>query len=186
MIKLIELTREKMQEVIKIILDDLATIRTGRANPALIENIEIKVYEGTQKLKLMELATITVLDVNTLIIQPFDQSIIREIEKGLMQANFGFTPVVDNQIIRIKLPPLTSERREEFVKLAKQKIEGGRVILRQVRHTVMIKVKRMFENKEINEDDRFYLEKEIQKLTDEFNSKIDDILKHKVAELEKL
>src|SRR5690349_10037011 len=129
--------RRKMQRAIDVLREDFATVRTGKASPTLVENIVIPAYGGTQPLKVLELATIHVQDNATLVIQPFDRSIISEIEKGISAANVGLNPIVDGDILRINLPPLTEERRQEFVKLIKQKSESGKVMLRQARHDGM-------------------------------------------------
>ncbi|OGG06038.1 ribosome recycling factor [Candidatus Gottesmanbacteria bacterium RIFCSPHIGHO2_02_FULL_40_24] len=173
--------KSRMQKAVAVLIEDLGTIRTGRATPALIENTVISSYGGTQNLKLQELATITTEGVRSLIIAPFDQTVIGDIEKGINSANLGFTASVDGSIIRINIPPLTSERRDEFIKLANTKIEGGRIMVRQVRHDVMASLKRSFEAKEISEDDRKRLEKEIQNITDEMMAEL-EILRHKKEE----
>ena len=176
-------TRQKMFKALDFLKNDLATIRTGRATPALIENLEIMVYGGNQKMKLQELGTITALDSKTLVITPWDQSILSEIYKGIMAANIGLTPVVDSQLVRISIPSLSEERRQEYVKLLKQKLEAGRIMIRQIRRDFMGDLKRVFEADEVSEDDRDRLEKELQALTDEANSQIEEIGKGKEKEL---
>src|SRR3989338_8468842 len=171
-------TGSRMQKALKILTDDLATIRTGRATPALVENVVISAYEGTQNLKLREMATITTEGPRKVLIAPFDPSVVKEIEKGINSANLSLTAAPDGNILRINIPPLTSERREEFIKLAGTKIEGGRVMVRQVRHDVMAQVKRSSEAKEIAEDDKKRLEKEIQELTDNIMEEIEE-MRHK-------
>ena len=142
----------KMQKAIVVLQEDLATIRTGRATPALVENVLILSYDGTQNLRLKEMATITTEGARMLIVSPFDPTVIRDIERGLNSANLGFSAAVDGNFIRINIPPLTTERREEFIKLANSKIEGGRIMIRQVRHDFMSSLKRKYEAKEIDED----------------------------------
>lgn len=175
--------REKMQKAVSVLKDDLSTIRTGRATPALVENVEAKVYEGTQTLTIKELATITTDGPRSLIISPFDPSVISEIEKAINSANLGFSAIVDENIIRIKIPPLTQERREEFLKLAGAKIEGGRIMVRQIRQEAMSKIKKLFEEKEISEDEKFRLEKEVQKATDQTIEEIEKLRQRKEKEL---
>ena len=118
-----------------------------------------------------------------LIISPFDPTEIRDIEKGINSANLGFIASVDSNIIRINIPSLTAERREEFIKLAHTKIEGGRIMIRQIRHDLMSSLKRQFEGKEIFEDDKKRLEKEIQKITDEMMAEIEVLREKKEQEL---
>ena len=176
----------KMQKALIFVREDLATIRTGRATPALIENVVIVAYEGTQHLRVKELATIATEGPKMLLISPFDPLIIRDLEKGINSANLGFTAAVDGNIIRINIPPLTNERREEYIKLTHTKLEGGRVIIRQIRHEAMSDLKRKFEAKEIAEDDKERLEKEIQALTDEMIAEIEILREKKEKELREI
>ncbi len=175
--------RQKMEKGVEVTRTDLSTIRTGRATPSLIENIVIGVYGGNQKMKIMELATINTPDHATLVLTPYDPSIATEIEKGLQEANVGFTPVIDGELIRISIPPLSQERRREYIAFAKKKIEAGKVMIRQIRHDAMSHSKRSFEAKEITEDDRTRLEKQIQALTDEMIGNLDDMEHQKEKEL---
>lgn len=175
--------REKMGKALEILGEDLATIRSGRATPALIENIKISCYGGTQILKLLELATITTQDGQTLVVAPFDPTIIEEIEKGIFEANLGLTPTVEGNLIRIKIPPLSQERREEYLKLAKKKLEGGRIMIRQIRKDAKIKIRKAAEEGEVNEDEKENLKERIQQVTDEVNGKIEIMGKKKEEEL---
>jgi len=115
-----DVVKQQMQKVVEVIKVDLGTVRTGRASPALVENVVIHAYGGTQALKVVELAQITTQDSQTIVITPYDSSIIGEIQKGLMEGNIGLTPVIDGQIIRISIPPLTEERRQQLVALVNQ------------------------------------------------------------------
>jgi ribosome recycling factor len=175
--------RSKMQEVLDMVVTDIGTIRTGRATPGLIEELEVVVYGGKQKLKINELATITSPDSQTLVIDPWDKSIIGDIKQGILAANIGFNPSVDGEIIRISLPPLTTEDREKYVKLLSTKLESGRVMIRQVRSDAMRDIKKSFENKELSEDEKFNQEKQLQERTDDFVGKIDENGKNKEVEL---
>lgn len=173
----------QMGKILEILRTDLSTVRTGRATPSIVENIVINAYGGTAKMRVLELATIAISDPQTILITPFDASIIGEIHKGIMEGNVGLTPVIDGQVIRISIPPLSGERREELIGLVHQKLEGGRIQVRQVRREAMEEVKKQFNNKEISEDDLARLEKEIQNLTDETIKVIDDLGKKKEEEL---
>lgn len=177
---LIQDTRQKMAKVLDVLRSDLATVRTGRAASSLVENIVLSVYGGTQKLKLMELATITTSDSQTLVITPFDASIIGEMQKGILEANVGLNPSNDGQVIRITIPQLSEERRKELIHLMHQKLENGRIMVRQIRHEAMVDIKKQ---KEISEDEVTRHEKEIQKLTDELMLDIDGMGKKKEEEL---
>lgn len=173
-------TKKKIDKVLDVLKGDLATIRTGRAAPSLVENIVISAYGGTTKLKVVELATIGAPDLQTLQITPFDPAIIHDIQKGLEAASVGLNPVVDGTIIRISIPPLSQERREELIKAMKHKLENGRIMVRQVRHDAMNAIKKEFEGRE---DDITRLEKEVQRLVDDTMGTIDDWGKQKEAEL---
>jgi ribosome recycling factor len=173
-------TKKKIEKVLDVLKGDLSTIRTGRATPALVESIIINAYAGTARLKVMELATIGTVDAKTLIITPFDPSIINEIQKGIEAANAGFTPVIDGGLIRISIPPLSQERREELIKAMKHKLENGKVMVRQVRHEAMDRIKKEFEGRE---DDIKRLEKEVQKIVDETIETIDGYGHQKEQEL---
>ena len=178
--------KTRMRKALEVLGEDLSTIRTGRASPALVENIQITAYDGTQTLKLREMATITTEGPRTILISPFDPSVLKDIEKGINSANLGFTAAPDNNLLRITIPPLTAERRQEFMKLAGSKIEGGRVMVRQVRHDFMANIKRSFEAKEISEDDRKRLEKEIQVVTDNMMAEIETLRHKKEEELQQV
>jgi ribosome recycling factor len=181
--QLINQTREKMKKSLEITRTDLSSIRSGRATPALVENIVIPAYGGSQKLKLMEMATITSQDAKSLLIAPYDPSQTAEIEKGIMEANVGLTPVIEGDVLRISIPPLSEERRMEYIKLAKAKLEYGRIMIRQVRQESMKDLKRSEEAKDITEDDKDHGEKKIQELTDELIAEIDAIGEKKESEL---
>lgn len=178
--------REKMLKAIDVLRQDLGTIRTGRATSALVENVIITAYEGTQHLKLKEMATITTDGPRMIIIAPFDPSSLQDIERSINSANLGYSASTDSSIIRISIPPLTAERREQFIKLAHVKVEGGRVMIRQNRHEIMGDIKKKFDAKEISEDDQKRLEKEVQTLTDEMISEIDALRVKKETELSEI
>jgi len=173
----------KMQKTVDFVRSDVATIRTGRATSALVENIVIGAYGGTARMKVLELATISVPDAQTITITPYDQSIIGDIRRDIEAANVGLTPVIDNQLIRISVPALTAERRMEYVKMLHVKLEDGRVKVRQTRHELMTEVKRQFEEGTLPEDDRRRTEEELQKITDQMVAEIEKIGEAKEAEL---
>lgn len=178
--------RQKMQKALEIIIQDFRSIRSGRVSPQVIENVVVVVYSGSQKLRVKELATITTSDARTLIVSPFDPSITDEVVHSLAEQNLGFNPQKEASIIRITIPPLTEERRQEYLKLVHTKAEGGRVMIRQIRHDAMVGLKRQLENKEIDEDSKKRIEKRIQELTDEMIIEIDSLLTQKEAELMKI
>lgn len=165
----------RFQKIIDLIAGDLAGIRTGRASPALVENIIVPAYGGTQRMRIVELATLSSPDPTQIVISPWDKSIIGDIKKGILEANIGMNPNIDGEIIRIIIPPLTTEDREKYVKLLSVKLENGRVMIRQARGDEMHEIKKKFESKEVTEDERFSQEKRLQELTDQFIAKIEEM-----------
>lgn len=164
---IIDNAKIKFQKALELLRQDLASIRTGRASPSLIENLELNAY-GT-KMRLIELATIHAPEPHILMVTPFDITNIDEISKAIASANLGLNPVVDNNLIRISVPLLTEDRRNELIKLMHQKLEAGKVMLRQSRHEVMDEI----ESDSTNEDDQKRLEKELQVVLDEMIGEID-------------
>lgn len=175
--------RQKMQKALLVLQEDLTIVRTGRAAPALVENVAVSVYEGTQRLKIKELTTIVASDPQTLVLTPFDPSIAAEIQKGIMEANIGLTPSSDGNVIRISIPPLSEERRRDLIKLMKQKLENGKIAIRQIRQDARNDVRKQHLDKEISEEQMYRLDQEIQKVTDEIILAVDEIGSKKETEL---
>ena len=173
----------KMQSALDSVANDIAGVRTGRASPSLVENIIVPAYGGTQRMRIMELANITSPDPTQIVISPWDKSIIGDIRKGILEANVGLNPSIDGEIIRIVIPPLTTEDREKYVKILSGKLESGKVMVRQVRADEMHEIKKKFEAKEMTEDEKFASEKKLQEITDSFIQKIDEMGEKKKAEL---
>lgn len=176
-------TKTSMDKVIDMLRTDLSTVRAGKASPGLVENLVVGAYGGTQRLKVIELAQVQAIDAQTIVITPYDASIIGEIHKAIQESNTGLNPLIDAQVIRISIPPLSEERRQELVHLVNQKLEGGKIQIRQVRHEAMTEVKKQLNDKAITEDDSARLEKEIQKITDDTTLQIDSLGKQKEQEL---
>lgn len=176
-------TTSKMQAAIDSLAGDIAGIRTGRASPSLVENIIVPAYGGQQRLRIMEVGSITAPDPSQIVISPWDKSIIGDIRKGILEANVGLNPSIDGEIIRIVIPPLTTEDREKYVKILSQKLENGRVMIRQVRADEMKEIKKKFEEKLLTEDDKRSEEEKLQKLTDVFIAKIEEMGEKKKSEL---
>lgn len=174
---------QKMQKVVDSVTSDIAGIRTGRATPSLVENISVPAYGGTQILRILEVASITASDAQTLVISPWDKSIIGDIRKGIMEANLGMNPSIDGEVIRISFPPLTTEDREKYVKLLSQKLENGKVMIRQIRADEMHDIKKGFESKVITEDDKKDTENKLQELTDLYIGKVETLGESKKQEL---
>ena len=177
------MVREKMEKAVAVLTGDLGSFRTGRASTSVLENIMVAAYGGTQKLRVVEMGTLTVVDPHTLTISPWDQSVIGEIRKAILEANVGLTPVIDGDLIRVAVPELTTEQREQFVKLLHTKLESGKISIRQIRQERMQEIKKAFENKSLSEEERDRAEIDLQKLTDEMVKKIDEMGEKKEEEL---
>lgn len=174
--------RRRMDEVIELVKQDLSSVQTGRARPALVESVKVEAYEGSF-MEIKELAGITAPDPHSLVIKPWDSSILTKIEKGLNEANLGVNPIVDQDIIRIVIPSLNEERRMELVKLVKQKIETGKAFLRQIRVEVKQKIDDQKDEAGVSEDDIHRLYDQLQKIMDEYNAKLEKMEKNKEQEL---
>jgi ribosome recycling factor len=175
--------RSRMIQVLNLVTSDLGSLRTGKATPSLVDDLAVSVYGGQQKLKIKELASVSTPDHQTLIIDPWDKSIIGEIRQGILIANIGMNPSIDGQLIRISFPPMTTEDREKYTKLLSTKLESGRVMIRQIRQDGMHDIKKAFEDKEISEDEKFAGEKKLQEITDEYVGKINCLGEKKKVEL---
>lgn len=174
-------TKQRLQDALTHLQKDLSGIRAGRANPSLIEEIPVEAYGA--RMKMMEVGTIAAPQPAMLTIQVWDQSVVRAVEKAIMEANLGLNPSVDGQIVRLSFPPLTQERREEFVKMAHQKGEAGRIAIRQIRTEMRDDWKKQEEAGDIGEDDFHRLEKLLQEQVDRANAQVDDMVKAKQEEL---
>jgi ribosome recycling factor len=157
------------------------TVRTGRASAALLDRVQIDYYG--QQTPLKQLATINVPEPRMLTIQPFDPSSIKAIEKAIQESDLGLTPSNDGKLIRLPMPQPTEERRKELVKVVRKIAEEGRVAVRNVRRDAVHHLKELTSNKEVGSDDERRAEDRVQKLTDEHTKTIDDLLKHKEAEI---
>lgn len=175
--------KQKAEKAIELTKQEIATIRTGKASPALVENFIVNTYQGTTKLKLKQLATISTQGPFDLVISPFDPSVIKDIEKALLKSNLNLTPIIEEKNIRLKIPPLSLEQRKNFLKIIAQKIEQGREKIRLARDEIRKKIKTSSENKELSEEERFRMEKEIDKITQEINNRIEEIKNKKEKEL---
>lgn len=173
--------RQSMAKSIEFTNNQFSKVRTGRASASLIDNVKADSYGAMTPLSQM--ATISVPDARTIIIQPWDRSQLAAVEKAIQQADLGFNPQNDGTIIRIPVPPLTEERRLEYVKLCKKYAEEGKIAVRNIRREQIDAIKKGEKDKEFSEDDRKKGEDEIQKITDEFVKKIDELFALKEKEL---
>lgn len=177
----IEQIQPKFNKAIEHLKTQLVTIRSGRATPALVENIKVEAY-GTMT-PLIELSGITSPEPRLLVISPWDKTIIKEIEKALQAANLGAQPVVDGAIIRLNFPALTEERRRELTKIMNTKLEEAKVAIRNIREESLNHLKNQKSNGDISEDDFFAIQKELQKVVDENNDMIKKLGEDKEKEI---
>ena len=177
----VQQTETKMKKTLESVTREFMEVRTGRAHPGLIEGMHIDYY-GTPTL-LKQIASIAIPDPRTIVIQPWDVSAIVEIEKTITNSKLGVVPFNDGKIVRISIPPLSKERREELTKVVRDMAENGRVSLRTIRRDANDKVKKLKEDSVISEDDSFKTQETIQKLTDKFIKEVDGILEAKNKEL---
>jgi len=175
--------KKEAEKVISDLKEELKLIRTGRANPALVENLIVEAYGGQSKLKLFELATITNEGPMALAVIPFDPSTLSDIEKAILKSPLSLSPQTQMNRITLRLPPLSSEQREKLIKLLNQKIEEKKIILRNHRDESRKRFKQTFENKEMTEDERFRLEKEIDNTTQNYMREIQTIKENKENEI---
>ncbi len=174
-------TEDKMKKTIEAAMREFGSIRTGRASPSLVEGIHVEYYGTPTPLK--QLATISAPDARLIVIQPWDISILAEVEKAISKSDLGITPNNDGKLIRISIPQLSKERREELAKLVKKMAEDSRISLRTIRRDANEHVKKLKNDGKITEDDSFKTQEEIQKLTDRHIEKIEQILKDKEKEI---
>ncbi|MFZ6036058.1 MAG: ribosome recycling factor [Patescibacteria group bacterium] len=168
-------------EAIVHLKDELANVRTGRANPELVEQIKADYY-GTPT-PLIQLGSISTPDSHSILIQPWDQNALKDIEKAIRASELGFNPVNEGHQIRIPIPALTEERRKELVKLMQEKLEATRVRIRGVREDMWRDIKEQKNSGSITEDDLYLLQKELQKETDNYNAMVKDIGEQKESEI---
>ena len=177
-------TEASMEKAFEYMSHEFSAVRTGKASPALVENIDVEAYGAMMKLK--QLALITTPEPRLLVVQPFDASTVRDIEKALKESKIGITPLVDGKLIRLPIPELSEERRRDLVKSLKQMAEEARVRVRANRRAAMDEAKKMEKAGQATEDQLRDTEAEIQKLTDRFVKSIDDHLERKDAEVMKV
>jgi ribosome recycling factor len=177
-------TEEAMEKGVEYMVHEFAAVRTGKASPGLVENIEVAAYGASMRLK--QLALISTPEPRLLVIQPFDASVVRDIEKAIKESKIGINPAVDGKVIRLPIPELSEERRKDLVKATRHMAEEARVRVRSSRHRGIDLVKKMEKEGEITEDQRRNLEEEIQKLTDKYVKDIDHHLENKEVDIMKV
>src|SRR5438876_11379870 len=173
-----------MEKSVDYLVHEYSGVRTGKASPALVENLDVQAYGSTMKLK--QLALITTPESRLLVLQPFDVGTVQDIERALKESKIGITPAVDGKIIRLPIPELSEERRKELARSLGKVAEEARVRVRSNRRTALDEAKKLKAAGELSEDGLRDVEDEVQKLTDRFVKSIDDHLKHKEAEIMKV
>lgn len=174
-------TEGKMKKALESVRREFMEVRTGRAHPGLIEGMHINYY-GTPTL-LKQIASISVPDPKTVVIQPWDVTAIPEIEKAISNSKLGIVPFNDGKIVRLSIPPLSKERRQELMKMVKDMAEHGRISLRTIRREANDKIKKLQGDNVVSEDLSFKGQEDIQKLTDRFIKEVDKVLEDKNTEL---
>ena len=172
---------EKMTKTVEALKKDFKRIRTGRASTALLEGIKVDCYDT--QMPLEQVASLSAPESRLITIQPWDQSIIGDIEKSILKSELGLTPMNDGKIIRIAIPPLTEERRKELAKLAKKMAEESKIAVRNHRREANEMFKELKSEKEISEDEFYKCQEEVQKITDGFIKKVDEITSEKEKEI---
>lgn len=179
--KILKAMENDMKKSVEITKDELMRIRTGRASPFLLENIKVEYYGNPTPIS--QVAAVNVQEGRTLVIKPWDNTVIKDIEKAILQSNLGITPQSDGNVIRLVFPSLTVERRKQLTNVVKEEVEKGRIAVRNIRREYINKAREREKSGEISEDDRYRLEDDIQKVTDKFIEELDKISEGKEKEI---
>lgn len=177
----VEDARQRMESALDALRREFASVRTGKATPALLDTVRVDAYGA--KMPLNQVATVSTPDSSLILVQPFDKTLIGDIERAIMTADLGLNPANDGNVIRVPIPPLNEERRKEFVKVLHKMAEEGRISIRHARRTVREEIHALVKDHEIGEDEGRRREDSLEKLTQEYSEKIDDLLKHKESEV---
>ncbi len=171
----------RMQQAIDVLTREFAAVRTGRANAALLDSVRVEAYGNMTPIN--QVASVSVPDPRTIVIQPWDASLLKEIEKGIVKSDLGITPSNDGKVIRLTMPTLTEERRKQLAKAVGKLAEDARVSVRNVRREANDKLKALAKEKKISEDEERRAHDQIQKTTDRFTARIDELVKKKEQEI---
>ena len=179
-----EFAKDHMQKSIEVLKKDLNTLRTGRVSIHVLDGVKVEYYGAPTPLN--QVANINAIDATTIVVQPWDKSIIKNIEKAIQEANVGANPNNDGESIKLYFPPMTEEERKKQAKKAKEFAEKAKIAIRNVRREANDKIKKMFKNKEITEDEERKGLDEVQKITDKFVAKVDEIVNKKIDDVMKV
>lgn len=173
--------KSSFDEVVAHLAKELGGLRTGRASPALVEDIKANAYDSYMEIK--SIASIAIPDAKTITIQPWDKGLLQAIEKAIRDSGLGIAPAVDGELVRISLPLMSEENRKQLVKLVKEKIEEAKISMRRVREETKESVLKMEKDKKVGEDEKFKMLDELEKMTKEFTGKVDEIGAKKETEI---
>lgn len=177
----VEDAKKRMEDALDAIRREFATVRTGKATPALLDTVRVDAYGS--KMPINQVATVSTPDASLIVVQPFDKTLIADIEKAILTADLGLNPANDGNVIRVPIPPLNEERRKEYVKVLHKMAEEGRVSVRHARRIVRDEIHALVKDHEIGEDEGRRREDALEKLTQEYTDKIDELLKAKEEEV---
>lgn len=177
----VEDAKVRMEDALDALRREFATVRTGKATPALLDTVRVEAYGG--KMPLNQVATVSSPEPSMLLVQPFDKSLLAHVERAIQSADLGLNPANDGNVIRVPIPPLNEERRREYVKLLHKMAEDARISIRQARRTVRDDIQALVKEHELSEDEGRRREDQVEKLTHEYTGKIDDLLKRKEEEV---
>jgi ribosome recycling factor len=177
----VEDAKNRMDEGLEAIRREFASVRTGKATPALLDTVRVDAYGS--KMPINQVATVNTPEATLLVVQPFDKTLLADIEKAIMSADLGLNPANDGNVIRVPIPPLNEERRKEYVKILHKMAEDGRISIRHARRTVRDEIHELVKEHEIGEDEGRRREDAVEKLTHDFTEKIDGLLKAKEEEV---
>ncbi len=179
--KIVHEAEDKMKKAVEFTRQELSKLRSGKATAALLDDVKVDYYG--QKMPIAQVGTVSTPDAHLITVQPWDKSILHEIEKAILAANVGLTPSNDGSVIRLPVPALTEERRKELVKVAKKFVEDGRITIRNIRRDSNEHLKKAEKDEHVSEDERKHGETEVQKLTDKYIKHLDEILSIKEKEI---
>jgi ribosome recycling factor len=177
----VEDAKLRMEEALDAMRREFASVRTGKATPALLDTVRVDAYGS--KMPLVQVATIHTPEPSLLVVQPFDKTLMSAVEKAIQSADLGLNPSNDGNVIRVPIPPLTEERRKEYVKLLHKMAEEGRVSIRHARRVLRDELHKRVKDHEIGEDEGHRREEALEKLTQEYTEKVDELVKHKEEEV---
>lgn len=180
----LEEAKKRMDGALEAMRREFATVRTGKASPALLDTVRVEAYGS--KVPLNQVANVSAPDHTLLVVQPYDKNLLEDIERGIMQADLGLNPNNDGSLIRVPIPPLNEERRKEYVRLLHKMAEDGRISVRHARRDAKKEIEESMREHEIGEDEGHRLLDNLQQLTDEYNEKIEEMLEKKEQEVMKV